>query len=138
MTLTTTFVNKTNLDFKLKEGDSGVYKDIGLLVGLKDPDAEPSSITLKFDQKSTYKEYKVVQRVMMSSRSGRTSAQQTKLLVGSDYIMDHSTIYIIPHPDNPGAYKIEGDSRTESSKADASSKVSSIWVALKSKVFKRT
>lgn len=56
MTLITTFVNKTKLDFKLKEGDLGVYKDIALLDGLKGENAEPSSITLKFDPKSTYKE----------------------------------------------------------------------------------
>lgn len=73
---------------------------------------------------------------MTSSRSGRTSPQLTKLLVASDYIMDHSTIYIIPHPDNRGAYKTEGDSRTEPYKTEPL-KVPSIWVALKSKVFHR-
>jgi len=119
MTLTTTFVNKTTLTFKLKEGDNGVYKELCTLRGLPHENAQPSDeskITLEFDARSTYKEYRVVTSSRAASE-GRVSAP-VKILICSDFIMDNSTIYIVPNPtpnaDSPHNYFIKGDLRPAS------------------------
>jgi len=133
MTLTTTFVNKTTLAFKLKEGDNGVYKMLCILEGLTHPDAEPSNAskkTLEFDARSTYKEY----RVVASSRpaGAKPAPASVKILISSDFIMDNSTIYIVPNATNPQTYVIRGDLRS------GTPRLSNFWLVSKlMKLFKR-
>jgi hypothetical protein len=103
MTLTTVFVNKTTVDFKLKEGNAGVYREVTTLKGLDSADATPSEKNkhaLEFDEKATYREYRTV------SRPGGQKIQIT-----SDFCLDHSTIYIVPKPDTPEKFGYDGDLR---------------------------
>lgn len=108
MTLTTTFVNKTTVDIKLKEGNAGVYRELGILKGLPTADAEPGGenrLTQEFDEKSTYKEFRV------ATVSGQRGSKFTKLIT-SDFILDNGVIYIAPNPQRPEGFQILGDSRS--------------------------
>lgn len=105
MTLTTTFVNKTTLTFKLKEGNAGVYKELGTLAGLTTATAEPSAAnkkTLEFDARSTYKEYRA-----------EFTARSIRVPIRSNDILENATIYIVRDPENAQNFVIEGDKRSE-------------------------
>ena len=104
MTLTTTFVNLTTVDFKLKEGNAGVYREVTTLKGLqKDaPPCESNKHSLEFDEKATYREYRTV------SRQGGQKIQIT-----SDFCLDHSTIYIELKSGTKDKYEIRGDQRSK-------------------------
>jgi len=109
MTLTTTFVNKTTLAFKLKEGNAGVYKELGTLAGLTTPTAEPSADnkkTLEFDARSTYKEYR-------AEFTARSIPIPIRIPIRSNDVLEYATIYIVRDPANGQNFVIQGDKRSE-------------------------
>jgi hypothetical protein len=86
MTLTTTFVNKTTVDIRLKEGNAGVYRVLKILKGLPALDAEPGAdnrFTQEFDERSTYKEFRV------ATVSRQRGSKHTELIT-SDFILDNA------------------------------------------------
>lgn len=102
MPLRTKFVNKTKVAFRLKEGNAGVYRELGTLPGLANPAHEPSTITEDFDEKSTYKEFRV---------AAITKGQRFTRLITSDFILDNAVINIVPDPLNSESFDVQGEPR---------------------------
>ena len=108
--VSTTFVNKTSIDFKLKEGNAGVYRDLAVLKGV-DADGQPrpdGQHTVTLDLHATYREYTVV-----------ATGQKTKkrVLVSSDMCQDNSVISIIK---NNSTGKFETDCEARKKPGDGS------------------
>ncbi|KAG0607978.1 hypothetical protein M758_8G068500 [Ceratodon purpureus] len=105
--VTTTFVNKTKIDFKLKEGNAGVYRDLAVLQGV-DEHGEPrrpdGQHTVTLDVHATYREYTVVATGQKTKKS--------RVLVSSDMCQDNSVINIICN-DTTGKYETECEPRTK-------------------------
>ena len=103
--VTTTFVNKTAIDFKLKEGNAGVYRDLAVLTGvdasagLPRPDGQ---FTVTLDVHATYREYTVVATGQKTKKS--------RVLVSSDMCQDNSVINIILN-EATGKYETDCESR---------------------------
>lgn len=86
--VSTRFVNKTTIDFKLKEGNAGVYRDLAVLKSVDAVEGEPgpdSQRTVALDAHATYRKYTVV----------AIGSKESRVLVSSDMCQDNSVINII-------------------------------------------
>ncbi|KAG0563974.1 hypothetical protein KC19_8G072700 [Ceratodon purpureus] len=127
MTLTTTFINKTTFDIKLKEGNAGVYRELTILKGLPTEDAEPTAdnrLVQEFDERSTYREFKVA----------TVSRSRSRIHITSDFILDNAVINMVPNPQRPEGFEVKGDPRS-SVRSDSSPLAifSFIWSKLRRK-----
>lgn len=108
--VSTTFVNKTSISVKLKEGNAGVYRDLAVLQGV-DADGYPQGCyTVTLDVHATYREYTVVAIGQKTKKS--------RLLVSSDMCQDSSVINIVWNSAT-GKYETQCEPRKDGSPAGA-------------------
>lgn len=96
MPFTVKFVNMTTLDFRLKEGNAGVYKQLCTLKGLQSETDVPKEYAVEFDEKATYRDY-----------TARADGEK-KLLITLQMCLRYATIlFVPPSPDSKTPSKCE-------------------------------
>lgn len=107
--VSTKFVNKTALDFKLKEGNAGVYRDLAVLKGTTDPSSPhpQGHCTVVLDAHATYRKYTVV--------AVGHKTKKSRVLVSSDMCQDNSVVNIVLNSET-GKFETDCESRVEAGK----------------------